>query len=33
MILVDDDPIIRSMEKSGFPPWMRVGGEAEECFI
>ena len=22
MILIPDDPIIKSMERSGFPPWM-----------
>lgn len=28
MILTEDDPIIRSMERSGYPPWL--GGDAEE---
>lgn len=22
MILIGDDPIVRSMEQSGYPPWM-----------
>ena len=22
MVLIPDDPIIKSMERSGFPPWM-----------
>ena len=28
MILIEDDPIIRSMERSGYPPWL--GAEANE---
>jgi len=28
MILIADDPIIRAMERGGYPPWIR-GGEAE----
>lgn len=23
MILIQDDPVIRSMERTGYPPWMR----------
>ena len=22
MVLLEDDPIIRSMERSGYPPWL-----------
>ena len=29
MILIPDDPIIKSMERSGFPPWMD-DAQAEE---
>lgn len=28
MILIEDDPIIRSMERSGYPPWL--GTETNE---
>lgn len=30
MILIDDDPIIRAMERTGYPPWIDDEDEEEE---
>lgn len=30
MILIPDDPIIRCIERTGFPPWYRDDWEDEE---
>ena len=30
MKLIGDDPIIRCMERSGYPPWLNRGGEDYE---
>ena len=30
MQLIDDDPIVRSMERWGLPPWLIAGGAFEE---
>ena len=27
---IADDPIVRCMERSGYPPWMRGAGHYEE---
>lgn len=27
---IPDDPIIRCMERTGYPPWMQGGDEEEE---
>lgn len=27
---IPDDPIIQSMERTGFPPWMQEGGDDDE---
>lgn len=32
MISVADDPIIRSMERTGLPPWMQEDEEEAEDF-
>lgn len=29
MILIDDDPVIRAMERTGYPPWMDDEDEDE----
>lgn len=30
MILIPDDPIIHSIEQTGYPPWMEPDYESEE---
>lgn len=30
MILIPDDPIIRCIERTGFPPWLQDGWEDDE---
>ena len=30
MILIDDDPIIRCIERTGFPPWLSDDWEDDE---
>ena len=30
MILIPDDPIIRCIERTGFPPWLRDDWEDDE---
>lgn len=30
MIQIPDDPIIRSMERTGWPPWIRPDGSEPE---
>ena len=30
MVLIPDDPIIRCMERTGYPPWIRDGGYEDE---
>ena len=30
MILIDDDPIIRCIEHTGYPPWQREYGDNEK---
>ena len=28
--LIRDEPVIRSMERTGYPPWMQRGGKTDE---
>ena len=30
MTLIADDPTVRCMERTGYPPWMIYGGENDE---
>lgn len=30
MIQIPDDPIVRCMERTGYPPWMQTGWEDDE---